>query len=65
VTAIAVDLKLENVFLGHCKLECFGIYLILVGNSSMPKQSKALKPMMETKPKTQDNARLAAFDFTR
>ena len=40
-------------------------YRTFVGKSSMPKQSKELKPIVETNPKAQDNARLAASDFTK
>lgn len=36
-----------------------------VGNSSAPRQSMALKPMVETAPKMQDRIRLDVCDDTR
>lgn len=34
-----------------------GVYLMLVGNSSAPRQSRALKPIVDTPPKRQDRIR--------
>ncbi len=51
--------------LATAKETAIAVDLTCVGNNSIPRQSKELNPIVETKPNTIDKARLAPALFTR
>ena len=66
VTAIAVDLEEIVMLIDNFRtLTYVELYRRLVGNNSMPRQSRLLKPMVATAPNTQLSARFIPALSTR